>query len=323
MKDNLQPKVIKEFTSGDTIYIRNGDSKHSRFFLCQFVSFERGIVTGTLIESMTNPSLYKDDVGKEFSCKLNEAALYGKNPIDERTRYHRFKGSGYAIYPKDYMKDSNNSEIIKEHESFGMIRASRINSRNTVLFGSAIDNHNTMTITISRGSVERDLNREWFRGRGQLIEVEMNQSQFCEFITNPNMGSGVPCTIRYIGAERMLNPPYKNERRKYVDEFKAEINNMTVDMEENLAILEGILAKKSINKGDRAEIANLFTTFTRSITDTIPFINKSFNEKMDKTIEEAKGEVESFINSRLTEAGKKAMLGESGAPMLRIGDDEQ
>ena len=43
-----------------------------------------------------------------------------------------------------------------------------------------------------------------------------------------------------------------------------------------------------------------------------PFVTKQFIEQMDRTVVEAKGEVEAFISRRLTEEGKKAMLGESG-----------
>lgn len=47
-----------------------------------------------------------------------------------------------------------------------------------------------------------------------------------------------------------------------------------------------------------------------------PFIENSFVEQMDKTVTEAKGEIEAFITRRLTEEGRKVLLGETGEVQL-------
>ena len=41
-------------------------------------------------------------------------------------------------------------------------------------------------------------------------------------------------------------------------------------------------------------------------------------EQMDKTVTEAKGEIEAFITRRLTEEGRKILLGETGEVQLLL-----
>jgi len=43
------------------------------------------------------------------------------------------------------------------------------------------------------------------------------------------------------------------------------------------------------------------------VDDSIPFLQKSFNEAMDKTVNEAKGEVEAFVMNKVTSLGIEKM----------------
>jgi hypothetical protein len=314
---NLQPKSIKEFTVEDTIYVSiQSGRNNSTTYLAQFVSYKVGVVTVKKIKSTVNEKLHSGEAGEEAKVRIPQCALYGNNPVNGWDYFHWFKGSGYAIYPKDYMKQADNADIIEEHESFGLVGLSRRNSRGSVLFGSSIDHQNVIALTIKTADVKRDLKREWYHGISTLIEIEMSQSQFSECITSPNIGEGVPCTIRYIGNERILDPPYENKKDQFKQEFKNAMTNISTDLSENRDILQSILEKKSIGKADKEEISRLFGIFINKIGDSIPFIQSSFSKQMDKSVTEAKAEVEAFINQRVTEEGRKQLLGGDGKKKL-------
>ena len=56
----------------------------------------------------------------------------------------------------------------------------------------------------------------------------------------------------------------------------------------------------------------------QEIESNVPFIQQSFNEQMDKTVMEAKGEVEGFVMNKLMSAGLEGLQKE----MKMLGDSE-
>jgi hypothetical protein len=314
--ENLKPKCITDFTTEDTIYMQkpSKDKQNNVTYLCQFVEYKGNKVIGRAIESTMNKDVHQYEInnGLEISTHIEKCALYGENPIDNRKYFHWFMSSGYAIYPTDYSKESENAKIINKHPSFGMVGITRRNARGSVMFGSSITHNEVIGITIKNGSVERKLNTEWYYGEGQLIEIELSASQFAEFITTPNCGDGVPCTIRQFNGDVMPKPPYENRKDLFSKEFQNDMNNIKSDLNTTLDIAKNILQKPNIGKGDKEELIALFDKFINKVSSSIPFIETKFVEQMDRTVTEAKGEIEAFINRRLTEEGRNVLLGENG-----------
>lgn len=298
MKNNLTATCITDFKEGDSIYIsltHKGTSK-SEMFLCKFVEYNHGRIIGEVEGS-----------GNTIQAHLEKCALYGENPISKNSYYHWFKPSGYAIYPMDFGKQDENSEIINNHPSFGLVGISRRNSRGTALFGSSIRHNEIIALTISKADVERKLSHEWYHALGTVIEIEMSGNQFAELITTPNIGSGVPCTIKRILDKSFPEPPYEDRKTMFSNEFKSKMQNISSGLENTIDVLKEILEKKSVGKSDKEEILKLFKKFQSDISSNIPFVEQSFVEQMDKTITESKAEIESFINRRITEEGKKVL----------------
>lgn len=94
------------------------------------------------------------------------------------------------------------------HPSFGMLSFSRAHGGHSNLFGSSIQHRDTIHMVLKEGTVSRDLNEDWYFGGPEIVEVEMSQSQFAELITSMNMGSGVPCTIKFIKGHLNRRMPY-------------------------------------------------------------------------------------------------------------------
>lgn len=214
----------------------------------------------------------------------------------------------------------------EEHESYAMMQINRVhNGKDTTLFGSSIEHNDTVRLTIKKGVVERTLSRDWYYSSGMsYIEVEMSQAQFAEAITNMNVGSGTPVTLRRLSGKSIPEPDFKNKRIEFEAEFKAKMENLQKQLaqltEQTTDILEN---KKSINKGDRQIILNQINKLHQEIASNIPFMSSSYNEQMDRTTREAKAEVEAFTLNKLHELGLTKLKDLNGLPDTNQNSNQQ
>ena len=196
---------------------------------------------------------------------------------------------------------ANLFEKKEKHPSYGMLGFSRRQGSKTNLFGSSIQHQNTISMTLRKGEMHRGLNADWFFGGDVIVEVEMSQAQFAEAITSMNMGSGVPVTIRYQENKGYIErPDFKGKKDMFNDELKEQLANANANTKSLIEeIREMFDTKKSIGKGDREEIIKRLDKIYADINQNVTFIHKQFNEQVDKTITEAKGEIEAFCENKL------------------------
>ena len=96
-------------------------------------------------------------------------------------------------------------EEVEAHPCYGMISVHRQTGGHTKLFGSPLDSHpSTIAITIREAERHHNLSSDWFFARKPIIEIDLSPMQYAEMITTPNVGSGVPCTIRYRHTEGLM-----------------------------------------------------------------------------------------------------------------------
>jgi hypothetical protein len=204
------------------------------------------------------------------------------------------------------------------HESYGIIGVSRVTGTTQSLFGSSITHNNTIRLRIKRARKNRELNKDWYFAGESLIEVEMSPTQFAEMITSLNVGDGVPCTLRYLnGHNRISDPPEVKSRQIFEAEFIESIKEIESAIINDFAEVESILTKKgNITAKEKSTALNHSIRLMRILTDHIPFIQKQFNRAMDKTVSEAKGEVEAFVMNKVTSLGIEAMKMEIEQPKL-------
>lgn len=205
------------------------------------------------------------------------------------------------------------------HESYGLIGCSRLSSSpGHPLFGSSILHSNSIMLRIKTAEVDRHLNRDWYHGKDLLVEVELSPTQFAEMITSMNMGEGVPCTIRRTESKvRIEDPPEVKQRQVFEEEFQDDVNRVTELYNKDYTEVQELLTKKEqLKAAERAKISTFLFELTRTIDDRMPFLQRSFNKAMDKTVHEAKGEVEAFVMNKVTSLGieglEKEMLKLSG-----------
>lgn len=212
-------------------------------------------------------------------------------------------------------------EVLK-HPAFGMISFNRMNGGDNTLFGSSINNNNKITLVIKRGEEERDLSKDWYHGRNKIIEVDMNYSQFAECITSLNVGDGVPCTIRYTEKDGYI-PRIENntsKREQFRNEFEEHITDAMAGVQKQIdEIQKYIDSKKNLGMKDKNEIVKSLTQVKYNIGCNLTFLTEQFDEQMDKTTQEAKGEIESFWQNKIMSIGTNNIVKE----MDKINQNEE
>jgi ElaB/YqjD/DUF883 family membrane-anchored ribosome-binding protein len=300
---NLQGKNIKDFTTEDSVYLST-TGEFPIGYLCQFVKFENGKVTGRALQAMTNPDLHVLDInrGLEITAPLERVSLFGKLPKDNHNHY--FQCNSLGKFYSDNLEIPEDDMNISNHESYGMISLTKSQSSRAVnLFGSSIKHSELITLRINRGEVKRNLNSDWYSSREGIVEVHMSHSQFAELITTFNRGEGTPCTLKYVSGKKMEEPHFVSKVQQVSNEFRNKMVNLTTKLKNMMENTDEILDKKTVSKGDRDILKNEMRSLMQEIQSNLPFMADQFSEQMDKTVSEAKAEIEAFLTNRVEDKG--------------------
>lgn len=221
------------------------------------------------------------------------------------------------------MKD----KIKESHESFGMIGWSRQHTtgmgNGAELFGSDLKHGNLCAIRIHQAKRERSLSKSWYFAEKLLVEVVMSPHQFSEFLTTPNMGDGVPCTIRHTQTQRNIEyKGFETEGELHKKEFQDQMQNIKVKGKNVRRKIVEMKSGKTIKKGDFTELSNMVDNLIMEVTSNVPFIGESFEKTMQKTVAAGKAEIETFIQHKIHSAGLDA-LGISPPELLEHDDGQE
>lgn len=189
----------------------------------------------------------------------------------------------------------------EEHPSYGMLGFSRVTRGGKCnLFGTSITHRDTIRLTLKRGAVRRDLNQDWYSATENLFEVEMSYNQFAELITSLNMGEGIPVTIRYLGYDQVEDPPIVDKKEQHRSEFDALVKKSYQQCQDIIdRVMNTLNSKSSFNKKEREELLSSLMQLSHNIGSNQSFQLAQFQEQMDKTVTEAKGEIESFVQNKM------------------------
>jgi len=200
----------------------------------------------------------------------------------------------------------------EEHPSYGMIGFSRVTGNPGRLFGSPLRSHESfVTLRISHGQRIHELGYDRFYGpmRGEIIEVILSAGQFSELLTTMNIGSGVPCTIRYIDGKEIPKPPEETELEveKVRKGFKKDLKDIVAQIKKDRAALEELLGKKTLSKADKDTIAWMVAKVEQHVEANMPFMLSQFEEASEKVVKHAKAEIDSFITTNVIAEGLRTI----------------
>jgi hypothetical protein len=216
------------------------------------------------------------------------------------------------------MEDNMNQEP-ETHESYGIISISRVSSQPPVnLFGSSIRHGHYITLKISTARKRRDFQKDRYNSVERLIEVDLSATQFANVITSFNVGDGVPCTLNYVKGDKGYHRekcPEINFKQQATKELKEEMADLGKRLDnlkkDSVEILNG---KGAIKVADRKKLLEDLRMIDQEIRSNIPYVHECFNESVETTITEAKGEIDATFQTIRERLGDSAIKIE--VPML-------
>ncbi len=194
-------------------------------------------------------------------------------------------------------------ETKAEHPAYGMIGASRV-SGGTMLFGSDFQHNSFIRVTVRTACVRRDLSTDWPHADKELIELDMSEAQWSEFVSAMNIGFGVQCTLRHVKGEFLPGLPYPERR---IDQFRAELAE---DLSDSLGALDDLTAaigELKLSEKAKAALLNRVDKSRSSLTASIPFVAKQFQEHMEATVNKARIEINAHAIHAIHQTGLNAL----------------
>lgn len=211
--------------------------------------------------------------------------------------------------------DTSLFQVVETHPAFVQASFSRRQGHPGKLYGSNLDHHHThVTLEVKRSELVHDLSRDWHFSKELLIEVDFSAAQFAELITTMNVGSGVPCTLRFNSKEGKipgLPEDTSTESERIEESFNANLAEKVKRFEEYEKQIAEILKKKSIGKADREQIKSMVYQARRFFIDSAPFAATSLVEVKEKLVSSAKAEIEASLMDMITKTGIQTLKGKS------------
>lgn len=197
------------------------------------------------------------------------------------------------------------------HPAFAQIGVSRVSGGHTALYGSDFNHNAYMTIRISRSELNRDLSHDWPFEREQVIEVALSEAQWATFVSSPNMGSGVQCTLQYLQGEMIPGLPDPVSRsEQFAGEAKERLDRATRRLDQMLDEIDAL----GLPKGKAEKLRSEVRMARQDLASNLPFVAKSFAEHTERVTEHAKAEIHGYMTGVLMRTGVKA-LSEGALPL--------
>jgi hypothetical protein len=195
------------------------------------------------------------------------------------------------------------------HPAFAQISASRV-SGSANLYDSDFSHQNFMTITIRKSELHRSLSNDWHVAKDELIQVALSEAQWATFVSSPNNGSGVPCTLNHFQGMPVPELPPPSDSR---EQFKQEMNETVLQIQSELNSLVGSLGEP-LGKTKVAALRKQLDSLAYQLTGSTQFVASQFDEHIERTVEKAKVEVNAYVTNVIHRTGIDAI--KSSAPIL-------
>lgn len=195
----------------------------------------------------------------------------------------------------------------KSHPAFGVLRFSRVSGGSGNLYGSEINHNSYIKMELQPSEEVRSLSHTWYFGQSKcLVQVDMSAAQFAELISSLNVGSGVPCTIRYMNGIGHI-PEIADDGDTFHEQIKNDIKDKTHVIVDTAVALEKELAKmlaeSKLPKVKQEALRGLCAKITMELRSNMPYILEQYQEGAEKIGAKAKAELDAFYTHQITKLG--------------------
>ncbi len=201
-----------------------------------------------------------------------------------------------------------------KHPSFGTISFTTTQGGSQALFGSSIKHNNVIILRISRAEKHRANANDYVFSSGVIVEAYMSPTQFADAITGHGSGGEAPITLQFTEKDgRIDQPSFENKRLEFEKEFFQSANKIVEQINETI--------EKAKDKKAPQWLVHDMEVTKGWLKSNIPYLAEQFAEQMDKTVTEAKAEVEAYVTSVIHQTGLEAL--EDMRPQLTGGEGEE
>ncbi len=195
-----------------------------------------------------------------------------------------------------------------EHPSQGSVTFSRIQcSGQVTLYGSSLRLNHYIKMEVHESKHKRDLSTDLYHPGKLILSVAMSPTQFAELITSLNYGSGIPCTIEWRDGKVVPKGKFVNKVHEFEDEFSDDMRKLVDKVDAMVDKVADALTRGRTTKKEAEKVLNMIGMLIQDIRSNIPFTYKCFNEQMDKSVQEAKSEIEAYVIHKVNTLGLEAL----------------
>jgi len=219
---------------------------------------------------------------------------------------------------KEQTNTFGDNDIKETHPAFGMISLSRCSCTPSAnLFGSAVQHGHFITLSIKKAHRTTSVYKDWYSADEELIQVCITGNQLGDLLTSMNVGDGVPCTLNRVMGKGIPDIAEESNILKEAQDQMVEKLKKNFEVTDKMVTRAEELLKSStpLKKSEKEELLWNLTQIKRGLVSNVEYAGKCFNEKTEKLILQAKGEVETYINTKITSAGLQAL---GGTPIVEI-----
>jgi hypothetical protein len=201
---------------------------------------------------------------------------------------------------------------IFEHPAQGSISTYRLQARSIELFGSALNHQHVIGVEISTVDVHREYHQDRHTNQKHLIRFEMSEAQWASFVSSVGSSAGTPITFRYRppAGELISMPTYECEglKDRHSAEIKKQAQQMVDDSIKGVKELQALLAGSgTVSKTQLRAVTDKLAIALGNLPSNMAFMQDMFAEAMEKSVEDAKSEVQAYTNSMIRNAGIGAL----------------
>lgn len=193
--------------------------------------------------------------------------------------------------------DSVLGDEVFRHPAFGTITAFRT-SGHAVLHGSDFSHGHFITLEINPAKIYRRQGEDrTYPDRAPIVRLMMSEAQWATFVSSLNCGSGVPVTLTHVVGQGRLPelPPMASAKERFDSAFKRAAEEAA----EELSELDDLIVAAGLSKKKTEELRSTLRMAKAKINDTMPYLAKSFDKHMEKSVEKAKVELHGYAMNTL------------------------
>lgn len=311
--------MTKQFKKGDVIGIGDrpalitsiggdGTDKDSSTITYSFIEPDGGLVNG---------GYFRGEYEMKDVKKIDFAKV--RTVVDLPPEWEK---RAVAFEQQEKAKADERKDLLGEwepetHPSYGFVQVSR-SGGHTPLFGSPFVHQNYMTLSIGRTTRHRSLGQDRHFGalKGELVEIALSEAQWAHMVSSVGMGGGVPCTLQRVGGQRQDPCPEQNDVERFHQDVERSAVQAMKFMDDAMAKMKALIDDKAPSKEKRKEVLDALSTAQRKMNDSAPFMVKQLGEHMDKVVQSAKTEVESYVHATIVESGIQKLAEVNGRSPL-------